>query len=84
MQSCFDNIDHQNKDLNALVQLNRENALVEAQEADDRIKRGDSRSDLDGIPFVIKDNLALKGQEVTGCSKILKGYRSPFTATADR
>jgi aspartyl-tRNA(Asn)/glutamyl-tRNA(Gln) amidotransferase subunit A len=82
VQSCFDNIDDQNKDLNALIQLNRENALKEAQEADDRIERGDSRSDLDGIPFVVKDNLALKGQEVTGCSKILKGYRSPFTATA--
>lgn len=82
VEACFDKIDQQNDELNALVQLNREQALEEADAADQRRENGTSQSDFDGVPFVIKDNLACEGHEVTGCSGILKGYKSPFTATA--
>lgn len=33
------------------------------------------------IPIAIKDNLCIKGQEVTCCSKILSGFVSPYDAT---
>lgn len=36
----------------------------------------------DGVPVLIKDNINVKGWEVTCASKILKGYKSPYNATA--
>lgn len=34
-----------------------------------------------GVPIAIKDNIAVKGWDVTCCSNILKGYKAPFNAT---
>ncbi|MGP1561408.1 MAG: Asp-tRNA(Asn)/Glu-tRNA(Gln) amidotransferase subunit GatA [Helicobacteraceae bacterium] len=33
------------------------------------------------VPILIKDNIAVKGQDLTCCSKILQGYKSPYDAT---
>ncbi|WP_024786873.1 MULTISPECIES: Asp-tRNA(Asn)/Glu-tRNA(Gln) amidotransferase subunit GatA [unclassified Lebetimonas] len=35
----------------------------------------------DGIPVAIKDNINVKGWEITCASKILKGYVAPYNAT---
>ena len=35
----------------------------------------------DGVPIAIKDNINVKGWEVTCASKILRGYVSPYNAT---
>jgi aspartyl-tRNA(Asn)/glutamyl-tRNA(Gln) amidotransferase subunit A len=44
-----------------------------------------SGSDLsdngDGVPIAIKDVIAIKNQELSCCSKILQGYKSPFNAS---
>lgn len=34
-----------------------------------------------GVPIAIKDNIQVKGWEVTSCSKILQGYYAPYNAT---
>ncbi len=34
-----------------------------------------------GIPLLIKDNINVKGWEITCASRILKGYKSPYNAT---
>jgi len=34
-----------------------------------------------GIPIAIKDNINIKGQELTCCSNILQGYISPYNST---
>ncbi|AXP08449.1 Asp-tRNA(Asn)/Glu-tRNA(Gln) amidotransferase subunit GatA [Campylobacter hepaticus] len=36
----------------------------------------------DGIPIAIKDNISVKGWELTSASKILQGYIAPYDATA--
>ena len=36
---------------------------------------------LSNKSFLIKDNIAIKNEELTCCSKILKGYISPYSAT---
>ncbi len=33
------------------------------------------------LPIAIKDNICVRGQETTCCSKILKGYLAPYDAT---
>ncbi|EDM23085.1 Asp-tRNA(Asn)/Glu-tRNA(Gln) amidotransferase subunit GatA [Caminibacter mediatlanticus] len=35
----------------------------------------------DGVPIAIKDNINVKGWEITCASKILKGYKAPYNAT---
>lgn len=37
---------------------------------------------FDGVPILIKDNINVKGWEITCASKILKGYIAPYDATA--
>ena len=68
--------------LHTLRATREEGARAEAAEADGRRARGAVRSPLDGIPIVLKDNLAHAGEKVGCASKILEGYRSPFDATA--
>jgi aspartyl-tRNA(Asn)/glutamyl-tRNA(Gln) amidotransferase subunit A len=83
VNAYFEKIEKHNSSINALVHLRKDEALAEAQKADELLK-GDTSNlpPLTGIPFIIKDNLALKGAEVTACSKILQNYKPPFTATA--
>lgn len=42
----------------------------------------DLTDSIDGIPIAIKDNISVKGWELTCASKILQGYIAPFDATA--
>lgn len=41
-----------------------------------------TRGRLKGIPGIIKDNICMKGRAMTCASRILKGYRAPYNATA--
>jgi aspartyl-tRNA(Asn)/glutamyl-tRNA(Gln) amidotransferase subunit A len=43
---------------------------------------GGSVSDLEGLPFGIKDNIALEGFSLSCGSKLLEGFKAPYTATA--
>lgn len=50
-------------------------ALTEAEKADVNLPLG-------GIPIALKDLISVEGQQCTCGSKILAGYRAPYTATA--
>lgn len=67
--------------INAYVSVCPEQALKEAAESDERRRRGELRSSLDGIPYAAKDNIAVKGMPLCCGSRILQGYISPFDAT---
>jgi aspartyl-tRNA(Asn)/glutamyl-tRNA(Gln) amidotransferase subunit A len=68
--------------LHAFAGLRGEQARVEAAASDQRRRRGEARSPLDGIPVAIKDNMVQTGQLTTCASRILEGFVSPYTATA--
>ena len=67
--------------LNAYVTLTGEQALADARQAEEEIQKGNYRGPLHGIPFSIKDNLAMKGVRTTAGSKILSDWKPALDAT---
>ena len=81
-QQALDAIAATDDRVNAYISVTADLALEKAAEVDKRIKAGDIRSPLAGIPIGIKDNLCLKGTKTTCASTMLKNFVSPYTATA--
>lgn len=70
-----------NPGLNAYVAVNADEARAASRLADEARARGDTR-ELLGVPVAVKDVLNVQGQACTCGSKILRGYTSPYDATA--
>ena len=68
--------------IHAFLSVDRAYALAQAARIDALAAKGDSLPPLAGVPFGIKDVLTLEGFPSTAGSKILEGYRPPYTATA--
>ena len=75
------NIEKQNKIINAYVNVTVEEALKTAKIVDERIRAGEKLMPLEGIPMSLKDNISTKDIETTCCSKMLKGYYPIFDAS---
>jgi aspartyl-tRNA(Asn)/glutamyl-tRNA(Gln) amidotransferase subunit A len=73
-------IDEVEEKTRTFVTTTEELALKQAQEADERIKNGNSAS-LTGIPAMIKDNICTKGVRTTCSSKMLENFVPPYDAT---
>ncbi|XP_020030552.1 glutamyl-tRNA(Gln) amidotransferase subunit A, mitochondrial isoform X2 [Castor canadensis] len=69
------------KFLNAYITVSEEVALKQAEESEERYKKGQPLGDLDGIPIAVKDNFSTTGIETTCASNMLKGYVPPYNAT---
>jgi len=67
--------------LNAYLAMTGEGALAAAKRAEREITKGNYRGPLHGIPFSIKDNIAVKGATTTAGSKILSDWVPDFDAT---
>jgi len=71
-----------NPRLHAFLSVDEEGARARARAVDERRRRGEPVGRLAGVPVAVKDNLAVRGEPLSCGSRILDGYRSPFTATA--
>ncbi len=69
-------------DLNAYVTVCKEEALKAAEKVDKKVKSGEKIGILEGVPMTLKDLISTKGIETTCCSKILKGYKPIYNASA--
>jgi aspartyl-tRNA(Asn)/glutamyl-tRNA(Gln) amidotransferase subunit A len=78
----YDRIAQVNPSLNVYLSLTKERALEQAAKVDLAAAKGDALGPLAGIPVAIKDVLVVRGAPATAGSKILKGYRPPYDATA--
>jgi aspartyl-tRNA(Asn)/glutamyl-tRNA(Gln) amidotransferase subunit A len=67
--------------LNAIIGVHEARALAAAARVDARVKAGE-RLPLAGVPIAIKDNLLAEGLPATACSRMLRGFVSPYTGTA--
>lgn len=66
--------------LNAFLEIFEEEAIQRAQATDEKIKMGKAGK-LAGLVIGIKDNICYKDHEVSAASKILKGFKSIYSAT---
>ncbi|MGB2940334.1 MAG: Asp-tRNA(Asn)/Glu-tRNA(Gln) amidotransferase subunit GatA [Candidatus Dormiibacterota bacterium] len=76
-------IDARDQPLRAFLRTTPEQALAAADAADAAIKSG-TAGPLAGIPMAVKDVLVIEGVETTAGSKILAGFKPPYTATTVR
>jgi aspartyl-tRNA(Asn)/glutamyl-tRNA(Gln) amidotransferase subunit A len=79
-QACLDRIASVDPALDAFLQVLPERAIDRARAVDAAIARGE-RLPLAGVPVAIKDVLDIEGMPTTCGSRVLEGYRPPFTAT---
>ncbi len=80
--SYYERIEKKNPRLNIYLSLTKERALAQAARVDALAAKGDPLPLLAGIPVGIKDVLVMRGAAATAGSKILRGYRPPYDATA--
>jgi aspartyl-tRNA(Asn)/glutamyl-tRNA(Gln) amidotransferase subunit A len=69
-------------ELHALNLVTDDSARAAAATIDAAVSRGEDPGPLAGIPIVLKDNLCTRGVLTTCSSRILEGWRPPYTATA--
>src|SRR4051794_39977179 len=66
-------------EVHAFLHVDPEATLARAAELDAR-----GRSGIEGVPIALKDLLCTRGTPTTAGSRILEGYRPPYTATVVR
>ena len=71
-----------NAELGAFLVVDRDAALARATELDVQLANDIEPGPLFGVPFAIKANMCLAGRETNCASRVLAGYRAPYTATA--
>jgi len=68
--------------LGAFLTVTADRALDQARRVDAEVAAGRDPGALAGVPVAVKDLLHVQGVPTTCGSRILEGYRPPFTATA--
>ena len=76
----LDRIQRLNPKLNAFITVTEEQALAQAEDADNLIARGDGQA-LTGIPLAHKDIFCTDGIATTCGSHMLENFQAPYNAT---
>ncbi len=78
--SALERIELVDPSVGAFLRPDPEGALKAAGEIDRRIAAGEDPGPLAGVPVGLKDNLCVRGREITCGSRILAGFRAPYDA----
>ena len=71
----------ENDALNVFLHVDEEGADAAARRVDELVAAGEDPGALAGVPVALKDNLCQRGVPTTAGSKILAGWRPPYSAT---
>jgi aspartyl-tRNA(Asn)/glutamyl-tRNA(Gln) amidotransferase subunit A len=80
-EAYLNQIEQHDGQVKAFLHVDREAALAQAQEIDDRRAAGKPVGKLAGLPVAIKDVLCTKGVATTCGSKMLENFKPPYDAT---
>jgi len=81
-QACLDQVARVDGRIHAFISHDDKDALAQAEVIDKEISGGNiAGRPLLGVPIAVKDVLAVKGQPLNCCSKILGKFISPYDAT---
>lgn len=78
--SYLDKIKKENKEINAYLEVFKEDAAEKAEEIDKRILSGENPFGLIGVPIAIKDNILIRSHIASAASKILGNYVASYDA----
>ena len=83
-RACLDRIRAVDSRVHAFLAVTDELALAQAGAADDWLRQNPGRAAplVHGIPLAVKDVLCVQGVPATAGSRILEGFRPPYTATS--
>jgi aspartyl-tRNA(Asn)/glutamyl-tRNA(Gln) amidotransferase subunit A len=70
-----------NDEFNVFLYVDEDGARKAASTIDERVARGENVGALAGVPVALKDNLCQRNVPTTCSSKILEGWRPPYSAT---
>ena len=76
----LDKIKQLNPDINAFISITEQQALTQAEDADNLIARGEAKA-LTGIPLAHKDIFCTDGIATTCGSHMLQNFKAPYNAT---
>lgn len=82
VQAHLDEISSNDHQVGAFLLVMADQAIEQAKRVDSKRANGGQLGALAGVPIALKDNMALRGVETTCGSKILSGWKPPYTATA--
>jgi aspartyl-tRNA(Asn)/glutamyl-tRNA(Gln) amidotransferase subunit A len=77
----LDAVRARNEELHVFLYIDEEGAGEAAARVDAVVAKGDDAGPLAGVPIAIKDNMCQRGVPTTCASKILEGWRPPYSAT---
>ena len=80
VENYLETISEKNKEINAFIEVYSDESLVKAKLIDQKISDG-SAGKLAGMVIGIKDNICIKDHKISSSSKILKGFKSLYSAT---
>jgi aspartyl-tRNA(Asn)/glutamyl-tRNA(Gln) amidotransferase subunit A len=82
MKAVLGQIDLTENEYNCYVTIDREGALLRAEQIQKKIESGELDGPLAGVPVAIKDNMCTEGMRTTCSSKILDNFVPTYTAEA--
>lgn len=81
VEAHLSEISAHDREVAAFLLVLADEARHRARSIDEAIARGEEVGPLAGVPIAVKDNMTLRGVETTCASRILAGWRPPYTAT---
>lgn len=80
-QHYLDRIKKLDREINSYITVTPEQALAQAQAADQKLAQGGEISDLCGIPMAHKDIFCTEGVRTSCASKMLDNFIAPYNAS---
>ena len=80
-QAFLKQIEAHDAKVRAFLRVDAETALAQADQIDQRRRRGEKLGRLAGLPVAVKDLLCSEGEPTTCASRMLEQFRPPYDAT---